>query len=84
MAIPFTTFMMDDGEGNPLFVLEKGMMFGPSKASQIAQRIANFIIDMFYRRMDEADAPFVRKEAEDNPALEAWLLARGVLVEGVW
>ena len=61
---PFTTFLMDDGEGNPLFVLEKGMTFGPSKASQLAQRIANFIIDMFCRRMDEMDAPFVEEEAK--------------------
>ena len=81
---PFTTFLMDDGEGNPLFVLEKGMTFGPSKASQLAQRIANFIIDMFCRRMDEVDAPFVEEEAKNNPALKAWLLARGVMVEGTW
>ena len=81
---PFTTFLMDDEQFNAQFVLEKGMTFGPSKASQLAQRIANFIIEMFCQRMDKADEPFVRKEAESNPALRAWLLERGTQEGGKW
>ncbi len=50
------------------------MTFGPSKASQLAQRIASFIFEMFCQRMDKADKPFVKKEAGSCPALKAWLL----------
>ena len=81
---PVTTFLMDDEEGRAQFVVETGMTFGPSKASQLAQRIANFLMDMFYRRMDEADAPFVKEEAMRSPALKAWLTARGSSVGGEW
>ena len=83
---PFTTFLMDDEQFKAQFVVEKGMTFGPSKASQLAQRIANFIIEMFCQRMDKADKPFVKKEAESCPALKAWLLERGMQEggEGEW
>jgi hypothetical protein len=85
---PFTIFLIDDEEGRAEFVLEKGMNFGPSKASQLAQRIANFVMEMFYRRMDtctcKVDAPFVEAEAERNPGLKAWLKARGTEVDGKW
>ena len=79
---PTTTFLIDDEEGKAQFVTEKGMTFGPSKASQLAQRIANFVIDMFYRRLDAADEPFAEEEARERPAREAWLKARGTEVDG--
>jgi len=60
------------------FVAEYTLGFGITMASNIAQRFANGLIDIFLRAFDEADAPFLDADA-DTPARRAWLEKRRAL-----
>ena len=60
------------------FVAEHTLGFGITMASNIAQRFANGLIDIFLRAFDEADAPFLDADA-DTPARRAWLAKRRAL-----
>ena len=73
---PLTTFVADNEDGDAVFVVEKGMTFGPSSASQIAQRVSNHLVDWFYSLMDKIEAEFVAEEARLDPGLATWLKRR--------
>jgi len=80
---PYTTFLIDDPiTGNLKFVGEECMTFGPSRASQIGQRKANHLMEMFRSEMDKIDTVITLEEADRCPKLKKWLEDR--YVDGKW
>ena len=83
---PYTAFLIDDPiTGNLKFVGEECMAFGPLKqsvsstcTSQVGQRAANHLIQMFRLEMDKIDTGITLEEADKCPKLKKWLEERYV------
>jgi hypothetical protein len=71
--------MMLKGDDTMSFVNEKVMGMGYVHTSNIAQRLANSVVQIFLRKFAEVDAPFLAAESKQFPILKAYLEHRSRL-----
>ena len=69
---------LSDEHADFTFVVEHSLGFGISMASNIAQRFAYGLMDLFYRVFDAIDAPFLAAD-RTIPRRAAWLRSREAL-----
>jgi site-specific DNA-cytosine methylase len=61
------------------FVAEERMGFGLAHASNVAQRLANAVTQMFIKEFARVDAPFLEEDCSRHPVLRAWIEHRKTL-----
>ena len=64
-------------EGQAKFVSEYIMTFGLRPASNIAQRFADAILDIWRRNMQETDTQHLKRHMQQSPQFAAWVESRG-------
>ena len=67
------TFPWLDDSGELIHIAETVLGFGLSFASNVAQRFANVICQIFLDQFVEYDEPFLQMEAREHPQLRQWL-----------
>ena len=73
------TFPWLDDDGELIYIAETVLGFGLSFASNVAQRFANVICQIFLDQFVEADAPYLAADMANHPNLDEWVGHRRAL-----
>eukprot|EP00966_Prymnesium_polylepis_P059796 1387043-Prymnesium_polylepis.1 len=72
--------LMPDSDSNEVKAMtEKVMAMSFTASSQIAQRLANALVQLFSKMIEDDDTTFVSALAESNPRFAEWLEHRRTL-----